>query len=121
MPLTAIDMVLIAAVAVLSAVLIGRIVTERRRTAALRRMNLADFSDFLKSNRAEGSIQDIAGQVSRLLREACGCRRIIFLRKRRRILDLNYFHGINRFDRRVLRLKYTDKLVSRLTGQVYPE
>jgi len=112
---------LIVLVVTLATVLLIRIRSERRRLAAIARMDLDDFSGFLRSNSLEGSIQEVAGKVSDLLKGACGCEIIIFLRKRRRFLDLNYFHGISRFDRRDIRARYSDELVDRLRGQVFPE
>ncbi len=112
---------LILMVVTLATVLLIRVRSERRRVAAIARMNLDDFSEFLRSNSLEGSIQEVAGKVSDLLKHACGCDKIIFLRKRRRFLDLNYFHGISRFDRRDIRARYSDDLVARLRGQVFPE
>ncbi|MCP4684325.1 MAG: GGDEF domain-containing protein [bacterium] len=112
---------LIVLVVILATILLIRIRSERRRLAAIARMDLEEFSDFLRTNCLEGSIQDVAGKVSDLLKHACGCEIILFLRKRRRSLDLNYFHGISRFDRKDLRTRYSDDLVNRLRGQVFPE
>jgi diguanylate cyclase (GGDEF)-like protein len=112
---------LIVLVVTLATLLLIRIRSERSRATAFARMNLDDFSSFLRSNSLEGSIQEVAGKVSDLLKQACGCEIIIFLRKRRRFLDLNYFHGIRRFDRKDIRVQYTDKLVTCLRGQVFPQ
>lgn len=108
-------------VVILATLLLIRVRSERRRLAAIARMDLNHFSEFLRSNSLEGSIQEVAGKVSDLLKEACGCEVIVFLRKRRHFLDLNYFHGIRKFNRKEIRARYTDDLVKRLRGQVYPE
>ncbi len=107
-------------VIVLSVLLVVRIRSERR-AAAIYRMTLSDFSEFLRSNTLDGSIQLVAGKVSDLLKRACGCERIVFLRKRRQYLELNYFFGVNRFNRHDLRVRYATDLVDRLKGQVFPD
>lgn len=108
-------------VVILATMLLIRIRSDRRRLAAIARMDLNHFSEFLRTNSLEGSIQNVAGKVSDLLKGACACETIIFLRKRRRYLDLNYFHGIRNFDRREIRAHYSEELVGRLRGQVFPE
>ncbi|HUV30218.1 MAG TPA: GGDEF domain-containing protein [Acidobacteriota bacterium] len=100
--------------------LLSRIRAERRQTAAVRRMNLAEFADFLRSNSLEGTIQLVAGKVSDLLKGALGCERIVFLRKQRGFLELNYYHGIRQFNRQDFRLRFSRRLVEQLGEDFRP-
>jgi diguanylate cyclase (GGDEF)-like protein len=109
---------LILALAILSLILtyllITRIRSERKQLAAIRRMNPAEFSDFLRSNSVEGTIQIVAGKVSELLKTAFGCDRIVFLRKQRGFLELNYYFGIRKFNRADFRLRFSPELVNHM-------
>ncbi|MBU0984348.1 MAG: GGDEF domain-containing protein [candidate division Zixibacteria bacterium] len=118
---TALIILLVGLVVLLAVLLSARIRSERKHSAAIRRMNLAEFSEFLRTNSSDGSVQLVAGKVSDLLKQAFGCERIVFLRKRRRYLELNYFHGINRFNRRDFRALYNGPLTETLRDQVYPQ
>jgi diguanylate cyclase (GGDEF)-like protein len=99
---------------VLTYLLFTRIHSERRQLAAVRRMNPSEFSDFLRSNSVDGTIQVVAGKVSELLKTAFGCDRIIFLRKQRGFLELNYYFGIRKFNRSDFRLRFTPELVTHM-------
>ncbi|MEW5995871.1 MAG: hypothetical protein AB1744_15955, partial [Candidatus Zixiibacteriota bacterium] len=96
---TTLNLVLIALVVLLGALLIVRAVRERRQASLLRGLSLPRFADLLRTNSLNGSIQDVARKVSDLLIGSFGCERIIFLRRKRRNLELNYFHGLRRFNR----------------------
>jgi len=117
---TILTIVLIALVVALSILLVRRIVTERRQQAAIRRMSLSEFSDFLRSNSVGGNIAEVAGKVSDLLKRAFGCQLILFLRKKRRFLELNYFYGIENFDRREFRLPAERTLMKTLSAEFLP-
>ncbi len=117
---TALVIILGFLVVLLAILLITRIRRERRRTAAIRRMNLEEFSDFLKTNSLDGTIQDVAGKVSDLLIKSFGCERIVFLRKKRHNLELNYFHGLRSFNRYDFRLPISRKLVTVLQENFLP-
>ncbi len=108
-------------VVVLAALLLSRMGKERRRTAAMRRMNVAEFSDFLRTNSLDGSIQGVASKVSDLLKKSFGCEVIIFLRKKRRLLELNYYYGIRGFDRRDYRVVFNRQLAQRLQEDFLPK
>jgi len=83
-------------------------------------MDQGEFAEFLKSNSIEGTIQVVAGKVSDLLRTAFGCKYIIFLRKQRGLLELNYFHGIRAFNRRDFRLRFSQELADFLREDFQP-
>jgi len=107
-------------VVTLAVLLITRISREKKQLAAIQRMSLAEFSDFLRTNSVDGTIQQVAGKVSDLLKKSFGCELIIFLRKKRSFLELNYFHGIRGFDRRDFRLTFDRKLAQRLRADFLP-
>ena len=88
------------------------LIIQRRksREGRLSGISIEQFGLFLKTNSTDGSIQEVAGQVSQLLISACGCERILFLRKKRGILDLNYHYGLKDFDRFDLRVPFSARL-----------
>ncbi|UCE24761.1 MAG: GGDEF domain-containing protein [Candidatus Zixiibacteriota bacterium] len=106
--------------ATLAILLLTRIKKDRRQTAAIRKMRPEDFSDFLKSNSVGGGIVEVARKVSNLLIKSFDCDRIVFLRKKRGVLELNYYHGIRGFNRADFRLKYTPELAELLRQEFLP-
>ncbi len=100
--------VLILVLAVLVVVLAGllwrRIRGEKQQLAAIQRMNVDAFSEFLRTNSVDGNIAEVARKVSDLLRDAFGCDLILFLRKKRQNLEVNYFHGLRDFNRNDYRI-----------------
>ena len=92
-------LVLAVLVAVLAGLLWSRIRGEKQQLAAVRRMDLDAFGEFLRVNSVEGNIADVARKVSDLLRDAFGCDLILFLRKKRQNLEINYYHGLRVFNR----------------------
>ncbi|UCD63392.1 MAG: GGDEF domain-containing protein [Candidatus Zixiibacteriota bacterium] len=106
-----------AALLVLLAVRIRR---EKRQMAAVRGMRLEDFSEFLRSNSVDGGIVEVARKVSDLLIKSFGCNRIVFVRKKRGALDLNYSHGIGGFKRGDFHLTYSEKLADVLRADFLP-
>ncbi|MFQ6008110.1 MAG: GGDEF domain-containing protein [Candidatus Zixiibacteriota bacterium] len=107
-------------VVVLTLLLFTRLRREKRQMAAIRRMNLAEFSDFLRTNCLDGTIQEVASKVSDLLKKSFGCELIIFLRKKRSFLELNYFHGMKKVVRNDFRLVFDPRLVGRLKADFLP-
>jgi len=118
---TALIIALVFLVVLLAGMLAYRIRNERRQNSVLHRLSLTDYSNLIRTSMLDNSIQEVAGGVSDMLKEACSCERIIFLRKRRMLLELNYFYGIERFNRRDLRLRYSETLVANLQGRLLPE
>ncbi|HWR83884.1 MAG TPA: GGDEF domain-containing protein [Candidatus Deferrimicrobium sp.] len=111
---------LAALVLILLALLLPRLIRERRHAAAMRGMNPTQFSEFLRLNSLNGGIQEVARKVSDLLKTSFGCERIMFLRLRHQFLELNYYHGIRGFDRQDLRLTCTRPLIQRLQEDFLP-
>ena len=84
-------------------------------------MNLEEFSEFLQTNSVEGTILQVAGKVSNLLKNVLDCQRIVFLRKQRSFLELNYYHGINRFNRSDFRIKFSYELATLFKTTFLPQ
>lgn len=118
------ESILIISLAVLSALLavllLNRIMSEKVRRKKLVQMGLVEFSDFLRSNSTEGNIQTVAGRVSALLSKSFGCEKIIFLRKKRGTLELNYYFGLNKFNRRDFHLPFKTELSAKLSHDFLP-
>lgn len=108
-------------VAILTYLLLTRMRRDKKQMAAIRRMSLTEFSDFLRTNSLDGTIQGVAGKVSDLLKKSFGCELIIFLRKKRHFLELNYYHGLRGFDRRDFRLVFSWQLAERLKADFVPK
>ncbi len=107
-------------VLVLTILLIRRMRSERHLSRVLNQMNPSDFSEFLRANSVDGVISTVAGRVSDFLKTVFGCEVIIFLRKKRRYLELNYFHGIRKFDRREFKLYASKNLTDSMIGEFMP-
>jgi len=105
---------------ILAILLFFRIKSEKQQLGRVMRMNLPEFSDFLRTNSVEGNIQAVAGKVSTLLSKTFGCDRIIFLRKKRGTLELNYYQGIKNFNRRDFELPYRNDLAAKLSKDFLP-
>ena len=117
---TLLIVILAILVVILSILLVIRIRREKQQSSAIRRMDLEDFSEFLRTNSIEGTIQTVAGRVSEFLKGTFGCEKIVFLRKQRGLLELNYYHGIRGFKRHEFRVRYSDALGSRLQDTFMP-
>jgi diguanylate cyclase (GGDEF)-like protein len=117
---TVLIVVLAALVAILSILLFTRIRREKRMTSAIGNMSLSDFSDFLRTNSVEGTIQSVAGRVSEFLKGSFGCQKILFLRKQRGFLELNYYHGVRNFKRQEFRMRFTRDLAETLREDFMP-
>ncbi len=117
---TVLILVLIALVVTLTVLLVRRIRHEREQLAAIKRMNLTQFGEFLRANSTSGNIAEVAGKVSDLLINVFECPRIIFLRKKRQNLELNYFHGLSKFDRQDFRIRATHHLIKKVSADFLP-
>ena len=106
--------------ALLAFLLIARIRRDKTQMAGIRNMRLEDFSDFLRSNSVGGGIVEVARKVSNLLITAFDCDRIVFLRKKRGVLDLNYYYGIRGFNRSDFRLAFSTDLADQLKAEFLP-
>ncbi|PWB68882.1 hypothetical protein C3F09_10885, partial [candidate division GN15 bacterium] len=101
--------------------LISRARREERQKVIINLMSVSEFTDFLRTNSVDGTILVVAGKVSQALKTAFGCDKIVFLRKQRGFLELNYYHGIHRFDRSEFRVKFTPELADRLRESFSPQ
>ncbi|MDH4035193.1 MAG: GGDEF domain-containing protein [candidate division Zixibacteria bacterium] len=107
--------VVLAFLAILLAfLLVQRITGESRRTAALRRLDMEDFDQLLRTNARQGVISNVGSRVSNLLKGTFGCSRILFLRKKRGQLRLNYSHGLDQSDASGFRLPASSELDEKL-------
>ena len=111
---------LVGLILALTFLLIKRIRSERRIMAVIKRIDLDQFADFVRFNATDGSIQMIARKVSDFLKNSFGCDRIIFMRKQRANLELNYYHGIRAFRRDEFRFRFSRALADNLQGGPWP-
>lgn len=117
---SALIIILTALVIILVILLIRRHRAELR-TAPVEDLTAAGFEEFLRANAVDGDVQTVARKVSDLLKDVVACERIVFLRKQRGFMELNYYYGINRFNRQQFRVRYSEKLAESLRGSFGPE
>jgi diguanylate cyclase (GGDEF)-like protein len=77
---------------------------------------LHTIKENLLTSRTDGKIQKVAGQLSDILINGLKCRRILFLRRQRRALEMNYVYGMKNLQRIKYRVKVTNALMDKLTG-----
>jgi len=70
----------------------------------------------LTSIRAEGKIQKTASHLSDILINNLRSERILFFRRQRRFMEMNYVYGMKNVQRARYRIKVTNALLERLTG-----
>lgn len=107
-------------VLLLGGLLFARYRKESGQLSVLEKMSLPEFAEFLRSNSVDGNIQAVAKKVSNLLTNSFGCERIIFLRKKRGHLELNYYNGITKFNRKDFQITYGDGLAQKLSASFLP-
>ena len=112
--------VLAALLVVLIILLVSRIRTENRRMAAVKRMRLEDFSAMLQANANSGTIAEVAGKVSDLLKSSVDCEAILFVRKKRGVMGANYLFGIDPRLRWKLHFPYSRTLAVHLSQTYLP-
>jgi len=108
------------ALAVTSGLAWRRVRADRRRLQAIQRLDVTQFCDLLLTNSHDGTIQVVASKVSDLLRNEFGCDRVIFLRKQRGYLELNYYYGIRNFTREEFRLRFSAELAEEMRTEFRP-
>ncbi len=113
--------ILAALVVILAVLLFSRRRAERRQADAISRMSPEEFGDLLKTASDRKAIQQVAMRVSNLLIKAFDCEQIVFLRKSRDHLVLNYYHNIRKFNRNEFRTLYTPELRSLLRESFLPQ
>lgn len=99
-------------VLVLGAVILLQRRSEQRLRSVLDRLQPTQLTDLLTVSSSQGTILQIAAGVSGILTKVLGCDRILFLRKQRAFLDLNYHQGLGHFDRAGVRLRLTPELMA---------
>ncbi len=104
----------------LGVLLYSRIKAEKQQLGAVMRLNLVEFSEFLRANSLEGNILAVAAKVSNLLSKTFGCERIIFLRNKRGTLALNFYLGISGFNRRDFQFPFKIELAAKLSRDFLP-
>lgn len=100
---------------------VNRILDYRKRLAVINRMNPEEFRQLLALCAHDGTIGEIARKVSAILQSTFGCEKIIFMRKRREMLELNYYHGIRQFDRYDFRVQLSQTLLAHLGDQIHAQ
>jgi len=75
---------------------------------------LAGLKHNLLSNRTEGKIQIVASELSDILINRLQSQRILFFRKQRRFMELNYVYGMKSIQRAKYRIKISNALIHKL-------
>jgi diguanylate cyclase (GGDEF)-like protein len=112
-----IEKTLIVILAVLVVALSASILIRRRRTRGTIPLHAAAVGELVTSivnNIKAGKIQDIAGKVSFILSKHLGCEKIIFLKYYKSFLELNYYNGLQKFNREDWKLKLAPALTGKL-------
>jgi len=74
---------------------------------------LQNIRDNLLSSRTEGKIQKVASHLSDILINYLQCDRILFFRKQRRYMEMNYVYGLKKIQRSKYRVRVTNGLVGK--------
>lgn len=69
----------------------------------------------LLANRTDGKIQKIAGQLSKIMINSLETDKILFFRKQRRFMEMNYVYGLKNIRRSRYRIKLSNALTKKLT------
>jgi diguanylate cyclase (GGDEF)-like protein len=119
-----VQMILMIILAGLFFLLIGLLVVrvrrEKRLSVLLDDLNRKEYNDFLISNIHEGTISTVARLFSDLLIKSFGCRYIVFIRKKKGQLILNYYHGIRAFNRSDFTLNLNKEIIENLRLSIFP-
>ena len=75
---------------------------------------LESLRNNLLANRTEGKIQIVASHLSDILINRLESRRILFFRKQRRFMELNYVYGLKNIQRGKYRIKMSSALMQKL-------
>jgi diguanylate cyclase (GGDEF)-like protein len=114
------NIVLLILVIILAILLIQR---QRQLNKARLPANLEEVLEKLIQNllssRTEGKIQKVASHLSDILINDLQANRILFFRKQRRFMEMNYVYGLKNIQRARYRIRLSDDLMKRLTeGQL---
>lgn len=110
------NIILLALVIILS----GLLVIRQRQLKALSPIgNLSKVLERLvssmRTNRLSGNIQKVANEISQILKRDLGCDRILFFRRQKNHLELNYIYGLKDLARSKFRITLSKKIIERLT------
>ena len=113
-------LMLLLCVGILAVLLYRRIKSEKNRAAFIRELSMHELTDFMQKNSLDGSISAVARQFSDILKSTFEIEYIIFLRKKRGMLELNYYHGIKSFNRIDFKIDYSAELMNVLKQDFFP-
>ncbi len=113
-------LLLLLCVGILAVLLYNRIKGERKQAAFIQNLSLHELTDFMKKNSLDGSVSVVARLFSDILKSKFKCEYIIFLRKKRGALELNYYHGIKSFNRNDFKIDYSKELMQVLKQSFFP-
>ncbi|MEW5796405.1 MAG: GGDEF domain-containing protein [Candidatus Zixiibacteriota bacterium] len=118
---TALLIILAGLVVLLTLLLTVRLRREHKQSSPYDPASLERFAELIRTSILEGDIQNVANRVSQLLREPCGCARIMFLRRRGRWLELSYHYGLENVGRRAVQVRNTLGLIDALRASPLPD
>ncbi len=113
-------LLLLLSVALLTYLLYTRIKEEKKQEVILQNLSNHELTEFMNRNSLDGSVSAVARLFSDILKNTFRCEYIIFIRKKRGMLELNYYHGIKSFNRNDFRLEYSSGLKKILKENFFP-
>ncbi|KAA3631579.1 MAG: GGDEF domain-containing protein [Calditrichaeota bacterium] len=111
---------LVFCVIILTFLLVRRVTKENRQNEVIKSLYKDTLSTFFNKNSAEGSLVEVARQFSDILKESFDCKQIIFLRKKRGALELNFYHNIRKFNRSDFNLNVNKQFLKILMEDFFP-
>lgn len=95
------------------------IIRHRQLKRVIPPADLATVLDNLKENllssRTEGKIQKVASQLSDILINNLRSEKILFFRKQRKFMEMNYVYGLKNIQRAKYRIRLSNELLEKLT------
>ncbi len=113
-------LLLLLCVGTLSVLLYRRIKSEEIQAAFIQELSMNELTEFMQKNSLDGSVSAVARQFSDILKNTFKIEYIIFLRKKRGVLELNYYHGIKSFNRHDFKIEYSAELMQILKQDFFP-
>jgi len=77
---------------------------------------LETLQSSLLANRSEGNIQTVAGQLTNVLIQHLRSDHILFFRRQRRFMEMNYVYGLKGISRPRYRINLSEELIRELTN-----
>lgn len=112
--------VALATLSVVLAILLISRIRKERRSGALDRLKVDQYTDLLAQNASGGNIAQVARRVSDMLTGPLRCGHILFLRKKRGTMMANFIHGVTAEKRGRLRFPFSRKLAEHLCRDYRP-